>query len=115
MATHLSRDSFKVVAGNAKPPLGECLQLSTLPSWGSAFPVICSVSRLKLVAEIISYWLNTRKWRIGAVMEPEVGKETQSPLQRDAYMDVGSRAPTVGALGEAKESNSPSGARTRFK
>jgi len=41
MATNLSRDSFKLVAGNAKLPLGECLQLSTLPSWGSAFPVMC--------------------------------------------------------------------------
>jgi len=40
----------------------------------------------------MSYWLNARKRRIETVIEPEADKETQSPLQRDAYMDVGSRA-----------------------
>ncbi len=50
LGCQLKRDSFKLVAGNAKPPLGECLQLSILPSRGSAFPVICNVPRLKLVA-----------------------------------------------------------------
>lgn len=39
-ATHISRDSFKRVAGNAKLRLGECPQWSTLPSWGMTFPVI---------------------------------------------------------------------------
>ncbi len=36
-------NSIHMETGSAKPPLGECLQLSTLPSWGSAFPVLYKI------------------------------------------------------------------------